>query len=95
MKIGFDLQGGDSDYNEPLSGLTKFINLNSETTIVVYLTEDFDFPTELAKKVELVYCKELVKHDDGVLDIRRKKDSTLVRGLNDLNDGKRGYCRAG
>ncbi len=87
MKIGFDLQGGDSNYSEPLSGLTKFINLDTNTKIVVYLTKDFDFPEELAKKVDLVYCEELVKHDDSVLDIRRKKDSTLIKGLNDLNEG--------
>ena len=90
-KIGFDIQGGDGNEIEALNGLKNFINnSNQEDQIVVYLLDDFKYIDELKKlsNVELVFCTEKINHDDSVMVIRRKKDSTLIKSLQDLKDKK-------
>ncbi len=90
LKIGFDIQGGDGSIDDAFLGLKKYIETNSDIYINVYLTEEYELIEDLKRlpNVELIYCKELINHDDSMLEIRRKKESTLVTAMNDLRDGK-------
>ncbi len=90
LKIGFDIQGGDGSAEDAFQGLKQYIHQNNEVFVNVYLTEDYELVEELKTltHVELIFCKELINHHDSMLEIRRKKESTLVRAMNDLKEGK-------
>lgn len=86
-KIGFDLQGGDNNTDEALKALGEFLKTSS-FPIVLYVLEDFEVPKAIASKVEIKVCKQLVLHTDGLIEMRRKKDSTMSVAMADLVAGK-------
>ncbi len=86
-KIGFDLQGGDNNTEEALKALGEFLKV-SKAPVVLYVLEDFKVPSDIASKVEIKVCKQLVLHTDGLMEMRRKKDSTMAVAMNDLVEGK-------
>lgn len=93
MKVIIDAMGGD---NAPKSNINGAIEAINEYNIEVILVGDQDILLEeLSKqnydknKIEILHSSEIITNDDDpALSIRRKKDSSLVVGLNALKDGK-------
>ncbi len=85
MKIGIDLSGVD-DKNEIISFLNTFYE--KDVTIVSYgIPQDLNFIKN--KHIEKIFCSEEVHiSDDPARVHRRKKDSTMIRMINDLKEDK-------
>lgn len=84
MKIGLDLRGADDKQQ-----LINYINSNKEDiTFVVYgLQEDLNLITN-NNNVEKILCtEEVLIEDDSARVHRRKKDSTMIKMLQDQQDG--------
>ncbi|MBF0714298.1 phosphate acyltransferase PlsX [Gemella sp. GH3] len=83
MRVGLDLRGADDKQQ-----LINYINSNDESiTFVVYgLQEDLDLLTK--NNVEKILCtEEVLIEDDSARVHRRKKDSTMIKMLQDQKDG--------
>lgn len=86
-KIGIDANGGDHGAVEVIKAVKKF-SKNSENTIVVYGTKESitkeigDFK---ADNIEFIYTTEIISSkEEPTVALRQKKDSSLVRGANDV-----------
>ncbi len=92
MKIGFDIHGGDHGAPETVAAAVRAVNelgvslvlYGDRETILRELGSEKDNP-----RIEIVHTTEVVENEDTpTVAIRRKKDSSLVVGLQDLRDKK-------
>ena len=92
-KVALDVMGGDNAPVEMVKGAVDAVNLNEN--IVVYLVgSKEDIERELAKytypedRIERVYSTEVIETaEPPVMAVRKKKDSSIVRGLMLVKDG--------
>ncbi len=85
--IAFDLSSGDKGSAEAIKAAVDFCILNKDWKVVGFTVEDLDIknkPTNL----EIEKCTEVIEMTDGPLQVRRKKDSTLVRGIESVLEGR-------
>lgn len=92
MKIGFDIHGGDLGPRETVSAALRAV---SELGVSLVLYGDRKIiESELGTEknnpdIEIVHTTEVVENEDTpTVAIRRKKDSSLVVGLQALKDKK-------
>lgn len=83
--LAFDLSSGESGIDVALSAATTFLLNNKDWKIKAYHKEDIEFEFD---RLDLIKCSEFIEPTDGVLQIRRKKDSTLVRTIQAVIDGE-------
>ncbi len=95
MKLGIDINGGDNSPNEIIKAVKEAESL-VESELILYAHKSVELG-ELSSKHEVVYCDEIVLGEDKpVQAVRKKKDSTMMRGLKDLGDKKiDGFISAG
>ncbi len=89
MKIGIDLYGADKP-EEVIGAIKKFTSETGDN-IVAFSKKDDELgkSIEATKGVEVVYCDSIVeKNEDPAFVIRKKKDSTLIVGVQYLADGE-------
>lgn len=79
--IAFDLSSGDKGSTVALKAAVDFSLLNKEWKILAFVKEDID-TTNLPSNIEIRKCSEVISMDDGALEVRRKKDATLVRAID-------------
>lgn len=95
IKIGIDLMESENspkllfkeivDFKKRLKKDVKFIFFAKET----FKNEYEKINEDLGSDSEIVYSKQTIKMDeDPLLAIRRKKDSSIFKGLNYLKDDK-------
>ena len=92
MKIVIDAFGGDYSPNEMVKGAITAANLIEDLTIVI--TGDKEQIEPLLKeygyagdRIEIVHAPEVISCDESpTMAIRRKKESSLVAGLNLLKE---------
>ncbi len=95
MIIGIDAMGGDHAPEAIIEGVKLALdNGLKEETIYLYGDENvlqmklFD-KIEKFKNVKIIHCSESIEGDDKpVMAIRKKKDSSIVRGTKELKEGK-------
>ncbi len=101
MKIGIDVFGGDNMPKAPIEGAIDAMK-DLDVEIHLYGKKD-EIKNELNNldynkdKIKIIDCKEVVKSDDNaIMAIRRKKESSMVKGLIDLKEKKiDGFISAG
>ncbi len=95
MKLGIDINGGDNSPHEIIKAVIETEGL-VESEFVLYAHKDVDLG-ELSTRHEVIRCDEIVLGDDKpVKAVRKKKDSTMMRGLKDLGEKKiDGFISAG
>ena len=88
MKIIVDAMGGDNAPGEIVKGAVEALNARED--IFIYLTgrkpvieaelSKYTFPKE---RLEIVHTEEVIETaEPPVMAIRRKKDSSIVKGMN-------------
>lgn len=92
MRIIVDAMGGDNGPKEVVKGSIQAINDFDITVVLVgndkILKEELDKNNYHGDRIEIVHADEIVTNDDSpTMAIRRKKNSSIVIGMNCLNDG--------
>lgn len=93
-KIAVDAMGGDHAPHAIIEGCIMAINEIPQIEVVL-LGDEVKINKELSKytydqsKIEVIHTTEVItNHDSPVMAIRRKKDSSLVVGMNLVKEGK-------
>lgn len=93
VNVAVDAMGGDYAPVESVKGAVEAINEKSELKVYIVGIVD-DINAELAKyefdreRIEVVAASEVITNDEApVMAIRRKKQSSIVVGLNLVKDG--------
>lgn len=93
MKIAVDLMGGDHGIPVNLSGCMMALNSDKEIDIVLVgkaeeIEPELKNYTYDKERIEIVDAREVITNDDEpAMAIRKKKDSSIVVGLNLLKNG--------
>lgn len=85
--IAFDLSSGDKGSTEAIKAAVDFSHLNKDWKVIAYTYEEINVNNK-PSNLEIVKCSEIINQDDGVMEVRRKKDATLVQALNATLEGK-------
>ncbi len=85
--IAFDLSSGDKGSTEAIKAAVDFSLSNKDWKILGFLKEDINIPNK-PSNLEIIKCSEVIEMNDGPLQVRRKKDSTLVRAIESVLEGK-------
>lgn len=93
VAVALDAMGGDNAPAEPVKGAVEAVLENSR--IKVYLVgKESSISPELAKytypreRIEIIPAEEIIETSEPpVMAIRKKKDSSIVKGLNLVKEG--------
>ncbi|MCO5251408.1 MAG: phosphate acyltransferase PlsX [Candidatus Kapabacteria bacterium] len=95
IKIVLDAMGGDFAPDNELQGAVEFMNNPQNHDVQIILTGDESLLKERIKSLnisrdfEIINCKDKVAMDDEPTDIiKRKRDSSLYRGIELVKDAK-------
>lgn len=93
IKIAVDAMGGDNAPNEIIKGAVEAVNEFGANIVLVgieqTIVEELKKYTYNKGKIEVVNATEIISTDEvPTTAIRRKKDSSMVVGLNLVKDGK-------
>ncbi len=96
MIIGIDAMGGDNAPKAIIDGVIE-AKKNIDAKFVLYGNKDIIVKYVNDKDIDIVHCTQIIENaDKPVMEIRRKKDSSLVRGFLDLKEKKiDGFLSAG
>ncbi len=93
MKILLDAMGGDFAPEVTVAGAVQALNMRSDLIISLY-GDETAVSNELKKfsgvsdRLQIVHCSEAISmHEAPLIAIRKKSDSSLVRGIKDLKAG--------
>lgn len=94
MKIAIDGMGGDFAPQSVVEGVNEAIKQFPNIEILLYgKQEQLEKLVEKNDRITIVHCEEVVSGDDDpVRAIRRKKDSSMARMLEDVKAGKADAC---
>lgn len=96
MRLGIDVHGGDHAPLEILKGVYA-AKAKLDAEFVLYGKKEDILAFDPHCPLEIQECSEVITGEDSPVDaIRKKKDSSMVRGLLDLKEGKiDGFLSAG
>lgn len=96
MRLGLDVQGGDKAPIEILKGAYEASG-NLKGDLILYGKKEEILAYDSKCPFEIVDCSEVITGEDSPVDaIRKKRDSSMVRGLVDLKEGRiDGFISAG
>ncbi|MCF0111232.1 MAG: phosphate acyltransferase PlsX [Erysipelotrichaceae bacterium] len=87
MKLAVDVMGSDKGSSVIIQGCKNFVK-DYDCTLVLYGSEEDLQSLEQHKKLEKVITTQVMEMTDGALAVRRKKDSSMVRAMEDLKNHK-------
>lgn len=95
IRIGLDGMGGDNAPMETVKGAVEASNRFTGEEIIYIFGDEKIISEELGKykydsdRIKIVHTSEVItNHDTPVKAVRRKKDSSMVVGINQLKDEK-------
>jgi len=94
LNVAVDAMGGDNAPNSVVSGCVQVVNLKKNIKIFLVgdekrVKEELDKYQYNKEQIEVVHASEVISnHDSPVMSIRRKKDSSIVVGLNLVKENK-------
>lgn len=96
MRLGIDVHGGDHAPQEILKGAYAAAK-TIKADLVLYGNEKSIREFDSSCPFEIVHCTEIIFGEDTPVDaIRKKRDSSMVRGIVDLKEKKiDGFLSAG
>ena len=102
MLLAVDAMGGDNAPECVLEGVSLFLKEFEDTDILLFGSEEklkplWDGLGEIRSRVTLCPTgEEISMHDEPMMAVRRKQDSSLVQGLKAVKDGRaQGFVSAG
>ena len=87
MILALDAMGSDLGPSAVIEPVKQFVK-DFDTDIWVYGDEKALSALKDVPRVTVIPTTEVMEMEDGPLAVRRKKDSSMVRAVNDLKDGK-------
>lgn len=96
MRLGIDAMGGDHAPQAIIEGVIQ-AKRELDVELLLYGRREAIEPHLQGEKVEIVHCEEVIEiTEDPVAAIRKKLDSSLVRGCVDLKEKRiDGFMSAG
>ncbi len=85
--IAFDLSSGDKGSTEAIKAAVDFSLSNKDWKIIGFLNGE-EVISNKPSNLEIVNCTEVIEMTDGPLQVRRKKDSTLIKAIEYVLEGK-------
>ncbi len=94
MRIAIDAMGNDNGPTPIVQGVKQFLEQDHDTTVV--MVGDRDRVTQamieegigLSKRLELVHASQVMEMEDKVADLREKRDSSIMRLVAELKEGR-------
>ncbi len=94
MRLGIDAMGNDNGPAPIVKGVKAFLDEDPDSTVV--LVGDRDRVTRvmieegigLSKRLELVHASQVMEMEDKVADLREKRDSSIMRLVNECKEGR-------
>ncbi|MCC8181016.1 MAG: phosphate acyltransferase PlsX [Planctomycetes bacterium] len=94
MRLGIDAMGNDNGPAPIVKGVKLFLEQNRESTVV--LVGDRDKVTRvmieegigLSNRLELVHASQVMEMGDKVSELREKRDSSIMRLVGELKEGR-------
>ncbi|ATQ35386.1 glycerol-3-phosphate acyltransferase PlsX [Mesoplasma entomophilum] len=92
-KIAFDVMGSDNGSLVAIEAASKFIKTKKELYLI-FVGDKEQIETSLKKfpidesRYEILATTEFIDMNGSIMDIRRKKDSSMVKALEALKDNK-------
>ncbi len=83
--IAFDLSSGDKGSTVAFKAAVDFSLLNKDWKVIAFVKEDIDTSGK-PSNVEIRKCTEVITMEDGPLEVRRKKDATLIRAIESVSN---------
>ena len=94
MRIAIDAMGNDNGPLPIVKGIKMFLEEDHDTTVV--MVGDRDRITQvlieegigLSKRLELVHASQVMEMEDKVADLREKRDSSIMRLVQEVKEGR-------
>ncbi|WP_339020569.1 phosphate acyltransferase PlsX [Spiroplasma endosymbiont of Atherix ibis] len=92
-KIAFDVMGSDNGLIPAVDAAIKLLGEQKDLKII-FVGNEIELKKALSLKkynpdqVEIINTTEVIEMTDGIMDIRRKKNSSMVKALELVKEGK-------
>ncbi len=94
MRIAIDAMGNDNGPIPIVQGIKQFLAEDQDTTVVMVGDRDrvsqamIEQGIGLSKRLELVHASQVMEMEDKVADLREKRDSSIMRLVTELKEGR-------
>ncbi len=85
--IAFDLSSGDKGSTEAIKAAVDFCSINKDWKVLGFIAEEISIDKK-PDNLEIIKCSQVIEMNDGPLQVRRKSDSTLVKSIESVLEGK-------
>ncbi len=94
MRSAIDAMGNDNGPIPIVQGIKQFLSEDQETTVVMVGDRDrvsqamIEQGIGLSHRLELVHASQVMEMEDKVADLREKRDSSIMRLVTELKEGR-------
>lgn len=88
MKIALDVMGFENNIKEAIIAAEKFKKKYRDVDIILIGDKDLIMPLLNRNKYEIIHTKEFIKQDDEVMTAIRKKNASLIKAIELVNQNK-------
>ncbi len=94
MRIAIDAMGNDNGPIPIVQGIKQFLAEDQDTTVVMVGDRDrvsqamIEQGIGLSKRLELVHASQVMEMEDKVADLREKRDSSIMRLVTEVKEGR-------
>ncbi len=85
--IAFDLSSGDKGSAVAIEAAVDFCVNNKDWKVIGFMAEDQEIKNK-PSNLEIEKCSQVIEMTDGPLQVRRKADSTLVKSIESVIEGR-------
>lgn len=88
ITISLDVMGYENNICEAIKASRRFIKKNPNVKIILVGNKEFIIPhLKFDNEFEIYHAEQEIKQDDTILSLRQKKDSSMQRAINLVNEG--------
>jgi len=94
MRLAIDAMGNDNGPPPIIRGVREFLGTNSDAVVVLVGDRDRLDPILAAEglskspRIELVHASQVMEMEDGVAELREKRDSSIMRLAKEVKEGR-------
>ena len=94
MRLAIDAMGNDNGPEPIVKGVKMFLDEDQDSTVVMVGDRDkvtramIEEGIGLSKRLELVHASQVMEMEDKVADLREKRDSSIMRLVTELKEGR-------
>jgi len=94
MRIAIDAMGNDNGATPIVQGVKMFLEQDHDSTVIMVGDRDrvsqamIEQGIGLSKRLELVHASQVMEMEDKVADFREKRDSSIMRLVAELKEGR-------